>query len=134
MARTVWLDVIERLNEALGSYELKITRDLVDVSLARPVAPGAEDAHAPIVQQAYAYRVELSKDGVMASVSGLDQPEVVLPQLCLRLLTHVGVQQTAPRQRTEGYEAFKAALESTRLERGIEDAPRAGESIDEEEN
>jgi hypothetical protein len=71
--------------------------------------------------QAYAYRVELSKDGVMASAAGLDQPEVVLPQLCLRLLSRVHVEQVGSRARSEGYEAFQAALDATRLERGIED-------------
>jgi len=27
--RTAWLDVMERLNEVLGTYALRITRDLV---------------------------------------------------------------------------------------------------------
>jgi len=119
--RTAWLDVTERLNAALGTYELRITRDLVDVSLARPVAPVNGEGTAPIVQQAYAYRVELSQDGVLASAAGLDQPEVVLPQLCLRLLARAHVEPVGRRGRSEGCEAFKAALDALRLERGIAD-------------
>ena len=63
----------------------------------------------------------------MASVAGLDQPELVLPQLCLRVMTHAGVERTTPKPRSEGQEAFAAALEAARLERGIEDrVPQAG--------
>jgi hypothetical protein len=119
--RTTWLDVVERLNDALGNYELRIKRELVDVSMARPNPANGDGAAA--AQKAYAYRVELSKDGVMASAAGLDQPEVVLPQLCMRLLSHANVEQVGGRPRTAGYEAFKAALDATRLERGIEDQP-----------
>ncbi len=119
--RTTWLDVTERLNEALGTYELRITRALVGLSPVRTPAPGNGGGNAATPHQAYAYRVELSKEGVMASAAGLDQPEVVLPQLCLRLLSRVNVEPVGSRARSEGYEAFKAALDATRLERGIAD-------------
>jgi hypothetical protein len=116
------LDVVERPNEALGTYELRIKRDLVDVSLARsPSSTNGDGNTAGATQQAYAYRVELSRGGVMASASGLDQPEVVLPQLCMRLLSHANVEPVGSRTRSEGHEAFQAALDATRLERGIED-------------
>jgi hypothetical protein len=116
------LDVVERLNEALGTYDLRIKRDLVDVSLARsPSSTNGDGNTAGAAQKAFAYRVELSKDGVMASAAGLDQPEVVLPQLCLRLLSRVHVEPVGSRARSDGYEAFQAALDATRLERGIED-------------
>jgi hypothetical protein len=129
--RTVWLDVVERLNQSLGTYEVRIKRELVDVALARAQAPANGNGNGQ-TQKAYAYRVELSKDGVMASAAGLDQPEVLLPQLCLRLLSHAGVEQVTPQQRSQGYEAFAAALEATRLERGIEDnVPQHGAEEDE---
>ncbi len=137
--RTAWLDVTERLNEALGTYELRIKRDLVDVSLARSPSPANGDGNAAgATQKAFAYRVELSHGGVMASMSGLDQPEVVLPQLCLRLLSRVHVERVGSRARSEGYEAFQAALDATRLERGIEDrtdrTPRQGAHDEEEDH
>ena len=128
MARTAWVDVMERLNESLGTYDLRITRDLVDVAMARPPANGNGNAAAP--QKAYAYRVELSHGGVTASSSGLDQPEVVLPQLSLRILTQSNVQAVGARPRSEGYEAFKAALDATRLERGID--VNAGQQAEED--
>ncbi len=127
--RTAWQDVVAQLNQSLGTYEVKITRELVDVSMARSQANGNGNGQ---TQKAYAYRVELSKDGVLASAAGLDQPEILLPQLCLRLMAHAGVEQVGPVQRTEGYEAFAAALEAVRLERGIEDpVPQTGAEEDE---
>jgi len=119
--RTAWHDVVDRLNQSLGTYELKIKRELVDVALARTQAPANVNGNGTQPQKAYAYRVELSKDGVMASAAGLDQPEIVLPQLCLRLLAHAGVERVGPKTKSAGYEAFAAALETVRLERGIED-------------
>ena len=112
--RTAWLDVIEKLNEALGTYDLRIKRDLVNVAIAN--SPQG-------TQQAYAYRVELTHKNVTASQSGLDQPEVVLPALSLRVLTQVGTERTGPVQRSEGYEAFQALLESARLQRGMDEQP-----------
>ena len=116
--RTAWTDVMERLNEALGTYDLRINRALVDVALA-PTGPVGNGARP--VQQAYAYRVELSKGGVMASQSGLDQPEIVLPPLCLRVLSHANVERVGTQPRSAGYEAFQGAVEAVRLERGIVD-------------
>jgi hypothetical protein len=124
-ARTVWGDVVERLDEALGAYDLRIKRDLVDVAMAQPA-----NGQAPAPQKAYAYRVELTHGGVTASSSGLDQPEVVLPQLCLRLLSHVNVEAVGARPRSAGYEAFQAALDATRIERGIDE----GENTHHEED
>jgi hypothetical protein len=108
------------LNEVLGTYDLRINRALVDVSLA-PTGPVGNGSPLRPPQKAFAYRVELSHGGVMASQAGLDQLEIVLPQLCLRVLSHVNVERTGSQARSAGYEAFQGALEATRLERGIVD-------------
>ena len=118
--RMAWTDVMERLNEALQTYELRITRALVEVSLASTVPAGNGAVGRP-PQKAFAYRVELSHGGVMASQSGLDQPEIVLPQLCLRVLSQSNVERVGVRPRSAGYEAFQGAVEAVRLERGIVD-------------
>ena len=131
--RTVWLDVVERLNEALGSYEIRIQRGLVEIAMGRPqTLPHAAGTPAP--QQAYAYRVELMHNGVLAAAAGLDQPEVVLPQLFLRVLSHVNVERVGSRPRTDGYEAFQAAVDATRLERGIVDRAPGDPGPHEEED
>ena len=63
----------------------------------------------------------------MASAAGLDQPDFVLLQLCLRVLSHVNAERTGSQARSAGYEAFQGALEATRLERGIVDrTPQEG--------
>lgn len=109
--RKVWREVIERLDETLKTYELRIKRNLVDVALG--------GAHG--TEKAYAYRVELTHAGVTASAAGLDQPEIVLPQLCSRLLANENVLPVGPRLMTDGKDAFRAALDAARLERGIVD-------------
>jgi len=128
--RTAWSDVVTQLNQSLGTYEVTIKREMVDVAMARTQVPANGNGNGQ-TQKAFAYRVTLAKDGVMASASGLDQPEIVLPQLCLRLMAHAGVERVGPQQRTEGFDAFAAALEAVRLERGIEDpVPQRGAEED----
>ena len=129
MARSVWLEAVERLNAALGTYELQIERRLVDVVTARRPDGGGNGNGYAAVEQAYRYSVRLSKNGVVASYEGLDQPEVVVNGLTIRILTNVNVEPVHARERTEGQEAFQAALDTLLLERDV----RLGSDTEEED-
>jgi hypothetical protein len=105
----------QRLNELLREYEITIRREKGQVAMVKPDGDGnlaAEESGACV------YRISLGKGGVTLQYAGADQPEVVVPEMALRLLTALEQQKT-PGEKSNGLEAFEAAVEAAVLERQV---------------